>query len=292
MAITADEFKAIANEVLRKNPNRTDKEQERTWDEYFGTSSVVAAELWNNINPTITVDPKSKPKHLLWALLFLKQYATESVHCSIVGIQDQKTFRLWSWRFVRAIANLKPRYIVWTNRFINWDMRSKCLISIDGTDCSVYEPWPFDRTMFSHKFNGPGYKYEIGVCIKADFIVWVHGPENCGVSDLTTFRQGLSHHLCDNEAVECDMYYKGDHRLKNPKVHQGADYKKKKGRVCARQEVVNSRLKTFAVLSNTFRHKLADHQACKLMMRDFYEMPMGIFPTFATSSGAILSSLA
>lgn len=64
MAITADEFKAIANEVLRKNPNRTDKQQERTWDEYFGTSSVVAAELWNNIMNVETVSVSSDVEDL------------------------------------------------------------------------------------------------------------------------------------------------------------------------------------------------------------------------------------
>ena len=42
---------------------------------------------------------------------------------------------------------------------------NKFYISVDGTDCRIYEPEPFDTKWYSHKFNGPGLRYEIGVCI-------------------------------------------------------------------------------------------------------------------------------
>ena len=36
-------------------------------------------------------------------------------------------------------------------------------ITIDGTDCEINEPSPFDRKWFSHKLRGAGLRYEIGI---------------------------------------------------------------------------------------------------------------------------------
>ena len=53
-------------------------------------------------------------------------------------------------------------------------------MSIDGTDCRIQEPTPFDPLWYSHKFNGPGVRYEVGICIQTGWIVWVHGPFPAG----------------------------------------------------------------------------------------------------------------
>jgi hypothetical protein len=39
----------------------------------------------------------ARPRHLLWALVFLKVYASEDVHCCLVGYVDAKTYRKWAW---------------------------------------------------------------------------------------------------------------------------------------------------------------------------------------------------
>ena len=52
-------------------------------------------------------------------------------------------------------------------------------VSIDGTDCRIEEPSPFDEKWFSHKFKGPGVRYEIGIAVNGN-IVWVHGGFLCG----------------------------------------------------------------------------------------------------------------
>jgi hypothetical protein len=46
------------------------------------------------------------PVHLLWALMFLKQYNTEEVTASMAGC-DKKTFRLWCWLVVRVLADME-----------------------------------------------------------------------------------------------------------------------------------------------------------------------------------------
>ena len=46
-----------------------------------------------------------EPKHLLWALLFLKRYNTEEINLSIVGC-DEKTFRKWTWKVIEGLSKM------------------------------------------------------------------------------------------------------------------------------------------------------------------------------------------
>jgi hypothetical protein len=74
----------------------------------FGASSTIVAEIWHRIEATVAAeDPNAKRKHLLWALVFLKVYATsEEVHCAIVGWPHLQTFRKYSWYFVEKIYSI------------------------------------------------------------------------------------------------------------------------------------------------------------------------------------------
>ena len=65
--------------------------------------------------------------------------------------------------------------IKWENR-CNDDNGSRCLVSIDGTDFRIEEPTIWDPKWHSQKFNGPGLRYEVGVCIQTGDIVWINGP--------------------------------------------------------------------------------------------------------------------
>jgi len=51
-----------------------------------------------------------RPKHLLWAIHFMKVYPKLSLGCSAVGASagavDPKTHRKWVWAFIDAVANL------------------------------------------------------------------------------------------------------------------------------------------------------------------------------------------
>ena len=80
-----------------------------------------------------------------------------------------------------------------------------CWVSEDGTDFRVLERVPFDRKWFSHKFKGPGLRYEIGLSIRDGIIVWAHGPFPCGAwTDLRIFRSNLKHRLKHGEHVLTD----------------------------------------------------------------------------------------
>ena len=72
-------------------------------------------------------------------------------------------------------------------------MGNDCLVSVDGTDFEIQEPWPYhrlhSRMWFSHKFKGPGLRYEVGLSILGGEIVWIGGPYACGLwPDLKIFK--------------------------------------------------------------------------------------------------------
>jgi hypothetical protein len=233
------------------------KDRKRRFRSFFGASSGVVAVIWNKIEQRGIEEPGAKPKHLLWALLFLKVYSTIEIHCSIVGWPSAKSFSKWSWYFVKRIAELKEDVISLDSRFDGIEDRvvhSNCFISVDGTDCPVFEPWPFSTKMISHKLNGPGVKYEVAVCIKTQIIVWINGPFVCSTHDSTIFRTGLSPLLFDDEAVECDRGYGGDFKMKTPSMGETSKQRKMKSNVRAQHEAVNGRLKQFNVLTTHFRH--------------------------------------
>jgi hypothetical protein len=64
--------------------------------------------------------------------------------------------------------------IHWDNRLMS-DNGSACKVTVDGTDFRIMEPIPFDSKWLSEKFNEPGVKYEVAVCIQTGWIVHTNG---------------------------------------------------------------------------------------------------------------------
>jgi hypothetical protein len=98
--------------IMNRNP-RTYKLGDVIDDErfiqYFGTSPLVIATIWNLLEPYDTMDDCSPQlKHLLWAFILMKR---ETQNSSMAGGVDEKTFRLWAWRFVNEISNLEPEVV-------------------------------------------------------------------------------------------------------------------------------------------------------------------------------------
>ena len=99
------------------------------------------------------------------------------------------------------------------NRFLNNNTSNKCKITIDGTDCPIEEPKPFNKKYFSHKFHGPGLKYEIGVGITTGWICWYNGPFPCGNSNLRIARVGLVRYLLEGEMILADGGYNDGNKV-------------------------------------------------------------------------------
>ena len=95
--------------------------------------------------------------------------------------------------------------IQFQNRHMMADPHQQCKITVDGTDFRIQEPIPFNPKWYSHKFKGPGLWYEVAICIKTGWIVWVNGPFPCGEwPDRKIVQAGINHQLDDNE------FYVGD----------------------------------------------------------------------------------
>lgn len=132
-------------------------------------------------------------------------------------------------------------------------------MSIDGTDCRIQEPTPFDSKWYSHKFRGPGLRYEIGVSIDEGNIIWANGPFQCGSwPDVVIFRSQLKQRLLPDEKVLADRGY-GDAKCVYEIPGRGARYS---SLLRARHETLNGRLKNFAILRGCFRHPLERHVDC------------------------------
>jgi hypothetical protein len=221
----------------------------------------------------------ARPKHLLWALLLLKVYGTETLLSSFVGGVTEKTYRKWAWCFIDGIAKLESAVVsqlhpmqqfpptIHSHACLNFvttlyrfygKILNDCLVSVDGTDFRIIEPKPFDKGWYSHKFHGPALRCEITLCIRTGDIVWVSGPFPAGEwTDLKIFRNELKHFLGPGERVEADKGYRGDFPL-CVKTHcpgEASEKKYMRRLVLARHEHVNGRLKNFAILRERFRHE-------------------------------------
>ena len=93
---------------VRREGNQKDH---RLFRALFGCPPLVCVDLWE----TCSFPQGTAPKHMMWALLFLKVYATEDVLCSILRC-CRKTFRKWLWPTVLAIAKAKPIVVSWELR--------------------------------------------------------------------------------------------------------------------------------------------------------------------------------
>lgn len=66
-------------------------------------------------------------------------------------------------------------------------------VTLDGTDCRIEEPRPFNKKWFSHKFKAAGNRYEIGLSIVNGDIVWASGGFPCG--EWTDIKIAMDHYL-------------------------------------------------------------------------------------------------
>lgn len=145
------------------------------------------------------------------------------------------------------------------------------MVSVDCLDLEIQEPWPYNfrlsRMWYSHKFKGPGLRYEVAVSILGGDIVWTCGPFPCGrMNDLMIFREGgLKDALERGERVEADDGYAALDpqfvRSKSGAFHP-EETKIIRNRIMARQETANKRLTQWNVLAQIFRHDLSKHSIC------------------------------
>lgn len=136
-----------------------------------------------------------------------------------------------------------------------------CLVSIDGTDTPIQEPYQFSTEWYSYKLNGPGWRYSIGLSINIPDICWINEPFKPGiVTGLEIFRHKLKSGLEEEDRIYGDRIYR-DVKCLNKDDVNGNDYRFL-CRILARREILHGRLKRFNVLNNPFSHELQFHAEC------------------------------
>lgn len=139
-------------------------------------------------------------------------------------------------------------------RFLGAPRGTSTFLSLDGTDFRILEPSEFDPKWWSHKFNGPGLRYEIAICIRTGDIVWAHGGVPCSEwPDLRLFRNALLGSLRPGEKIIADRGNSDHNYFEDLNVN--AEQKK----ILARHEIVNGRVEQFCCMRNKFRHALHLH---------------------------------
>jgi hypothetical protein len=260
----------------------------------FGLTPKMCQILWMKCSV-----PKSKPKHLLWMLYFLRQYSKTGVLRTVLK-SDPKTIKKWVWRMVDEVQHIysgcvssKVQQMIlcafvlkfltcasphisflpasltqvkWSNRNRGRKNRT-CRVTVDGTDFAIREPRPFSKKWYSHKLHGPAIRYEIAVCIQTGDIMWGNGPFAAGLwPDQKIFKTYLAERLAPGEMVEVDGGYGG------PLVRQPTDYVSKadkdaKDNARARHETINRYFKQWSILHDKFRHPLKRHKkVCKAVV--------------------------
>lgn len=177
-------FLKLGNEISKTKRGQKESTKTRRFKSFFGVTPYVCSIVWTKI---VGIAPIGfLPKHLLWGLNFLKQYTSEHKRHSTLNA-DEKTIRKWTWIAVKLLSGLKmvkligktiqylfcqsSYQIIWANRKNGAAIGQTAFVSLDGADFKIEEPTPFSPKWFSHKFKGPGLRYEVGLCIRTGYIV-------------------------------------------------------------------------------------------------------------------------
>ncbi|CAB9517840.1 unknown protein [Seminavis robusta] len=112
------------------------------------------------------------------------------------------------------------------------------------------------------KFNGPGLRYEIAVCIQTGWIVWINGPFPCGEwVDIAISLSSLVHMFEGDERAVADKGYRGYPQYFDcPWRHlDNQQQTSRKALARARHECVNRRLKEWSCFLQRWCHSLDKH---------------------------------
>ena len=271
------------------------------FQEMYGSIPLVLTHVWSDLMdsdiPNASCDGEERTtkglRHFLMANCFLYGYPRNATWLRVlffpIGEKDTRGEPVWKW--VRKMQALLPTKIKFLDR---WDDEDDphCelfIIGIDGTDCKTnerqHETFPMDRQLMSHKFKHAAVKYEIGVAIYEDKIVWVNGPFRGGKHDLTIFREdGLKDRMPEGKMAVLDRGYKTSKPdevgvLATPQLGDDPQLHRFMSRVRCQTETVMGRLKNFKILSETYRHGPEKHEwafkACAVLVQ--YQIDHGAF---------------
>lgn len=255
----------------------------------YGSPPECISDLWEDLCttnvPTARISAAENNlkgfKMFMMANYFLWTYPRNvrllQVHFAPVGAKQTSGKPFWIW--VEKIAAFLPSKIEWLPQLDDPNCAVFCT-SVDGVDCITNERrdhplFPVNPQRCSHKFKHGALRYEVGVAVYEDRIVWVNGPFKAGAkNDITILRDGqadgsgsLLDKLQPGKMVVADRGYRTGQANEISKVAFKRDedpqpLRRFKARVMCRHETVNARLKQFKCLSERFRQDDDKHGLC------------------------------
>jgi DDE superfamily endonuclease len=238
------------------------EEDQGTWVSLFGSEPAICLELWIRLRRNDDLPDNAEPKHLMWALYFLRCYDQEHKERAFLGA-DRKTIRKYVRPIVKGLSGLCIDLIDWERRKEGATPIPGHYAYVDCTACRTEEERkPFSSGWSSVKHGKKaGLNYELCTCIATGFIVWINGPYPAGDwSDKKIFDRELLLRIERGERVLADSGYTGRDTYVTVTGRTETDPVKK--RIKARHEQVNGWMKTWKCLSDTFRHEKTFHYNC------------------------------
>ena len=138
-------------------------------------------------------------------------------------------------------------------------------MTVDGTDFRIPQQGSATagNAFASHKYAGKSaLRYELGVSIQGGDLVWIQGPYPAGAfTDIVIFNKVLRNFLDPGERVEADKGYAGhaDKIVCPANAGNPPKLEAMQGRVRARHETLNGRLKNWGILFQVFHHRITLH---------------------------------
>jgi len=247
----------------------------------FGISPVEIDFIYLKIQDLcLNNTPKDKPKHLLWALFFLRLYLTEDLN-SLVWNTSRSTFRMHVHRVIISIEKRLTFYIRMEERFHDWNEKKKPCFVIDTTHC------PIEKSVLEKVINKENKLHTFRdfkhACysIKYQYIVSMKKPRICNISpgfpgsvhDIAIARiSGIVDFANQNQEVGIgDKAYQGErcfvvpiksYKKNGTKIKLTEDekrYNKSLEKFRNNVERVNCRIKIFKCTTNKWRHSIDEH---------------------------------
>lgn len=110
---STEDFEDFGFGIIGCKRRGSSKSRLRRFKAHFGAEPAIVAIIWRELawSGWLRFAGRTpKPEHLLWALLFLKNYSTEEIHATLVH-SCEKTFRKWAWFYALGIANLDRKFV-------------------------------------------------------------------------------------------------------------------------------------------------------------------------------------
>jgi len=268
-------IKALPNITIRDY----NKKNLKRFLSHFGNSpyelSFVWAHLLQSTDSGLDVKDKSEKgfKKILTACHFLwarpKNNEILATACGYNCTRHVEGEELW--KYVKALASLKSRVIVWPDAKYKGHNSPIFIATIDGVDFKTREKSndEFNQSpkQFTYKHHHGGQKYELVIDAFEPKIISMNGPFDGAVHDRVMYADRTMGRIPDGKVIVADRGYSRsdkeypgwNKKFSFPSLSDSKLLGNFKSRLRCRHEAVNGLLVDYAVMHKEFTHPHDKH---------------------------------